>query len=80
MLADTVEAACRSLKNPTESELFDLIDCLVDYKLKMGQFLDSRLTFEELDMCKEVFKDYIKTFYHQRISYPEPVSSGQEFL
>jgi hypothetical protein len=80
MLADTVEAACRSLKNPTEEDLFDLIDRLIENKIKMGQFQESRLSFDELELCKEVFKDYIKTFYHQRISYPEPVNSGQEFL
>jgi cyclic-di-AMP phosphodiesterase PgpH len=80
MLADTVEAACRSLKNPTEGDLFDLIDRLIERKIEMGQFDESRLSGKELDLCKEVFKDYIKTFYHQRISYPEPVNSGQEFL
>lgn len=80
MLADTVEAACRSLKNPTEGGLFDLIDRLIEYKLETGQFEESQLSMVELDLCKEVFKDYIKTFYHQRISYPEPVNSGQEFL
>jgi putative nucleotidyltransferase with HDIG domain len=80
MLADTIEAACRSLKNPTESDLFDLINRLVEYKIKMGQFQESRLSFKEIDLCKEAFKDYIKTFYHQRISYPEPINSGQEFL
>jgi len=80
MLADSVEAACRSLKNPTEGGLFDLIDRLIKYKIETGQFVESQLSMEELDVCKEVFKDYIKTFYHQRISYPEPVNSGQEFL
>jgi putative nucleotidyltransferase with HDIG domain len=80
MLADTVEAACRSLKNPTEKEMFDLIDRLIENKIRLGQFQESRLSFEELELCKDVFKDYIKTFYHQRISYPEPVHSGQEFL
>jgi cyclic-di-AMP phosphodiesterase PgpH len=80
MLADTVEAACRSLKNPTEGDLFDLIDRLIERKIEMGQFEESHLSGKELDLCKEVFKDYIKTFYHQRISYPEPINSGQEFL
>jgi putative nucleotidyltransferase with HDIG domain len=80
MLADTVEAACRSLKNPTKGDLFELIDRLIERKIEMGQFDESHLSIEELDLCKEVFKDYIKTFYHQRISYPEPVNSGQEFL
>jgi len=80
MLADTVEAACRSLKNPTKGDLFELIDRLIEGKIEMGQFDESHLSIEELDLCKEVFKDYIKTFYHQRISYPEPVNSGQEFL
>lgn len=80
MLADTVEAACRSLKNPTENELFGLIDKLIENKIKLGQLKESKLSFEELNLCKVVFKDYIKTFYHQRISYPEPISSGKEFL
>ena len=80
MLADTVEAACRSLKNPTKGDLFELIDRLIERKIEMGQFDESHLSIEELDLCKEVFKDYIKTFYHQRISYPEPINSGQEFL
>jgi len=80
MLADTVEAACRSLKNPTKGDLFELIDRLIESKIEMGQFDESHLSIEELDLCKEVFKDYINTFYHQRISYPEPVNSGQEFL
>lgn len=80
MLADTVEAACRSLKNPTEKDMFNLIDSLIENKLKLGQFQESRLSFEELEICKDVFKEYIKTFYHQRITYPELVSSGQEFL
>lgn len=80
MLADTVEAACRSLKNPTENDMFGLIDRLIENKIKLGQFQESRLSFEELEICKEVFKDYIKTFYHQRITYPELISSGQEFL
>ena len=80
MLADTVEAACRSLKNPTKGDLFELIDRLIERKIEMGQFDESHLSIEELDLCKEVFKDYINTFYHQRISYPEPVNSGQEFL
>lgn len=80
MLADTVEAACRSLKNPTENDMLDLIDRLIENKIKLGQFQESKLSFEELELCKDVFKDYIKTFYHQRISYPELISSGQEFL
>jgi putative nucleotidyltransferase with HDIG domain len=80
MLADTVEAGCRSLKNPTEKEMVHLIDRLVENKIRGGQFQESRLSFEELELCKEVFKEYIKTFYHQRISYPEPVGSGQEYL
>jgi membrane-associated HD superfamily phosphohydrolase len=60
--------------------MFGLIDRLIENKIKLGQFQESRLSFEELEICKEVFKDYIKTFYHQRITYPELISSGQEFL
>ena len=71
MMADTVEAACKSLQNPTETELFNFIDTLIKGKLSSGQLEESTLTFNELEACRTVFKSVAKSVYHVRIAYPE---------
>lgn len=71
MLADTVEAACKSLKSPTEAELYTFIDTLIKGKLSSGQLENSSLSFRELETCRMVFKSVAKSVYHVRIAYPE---------
>ncbi|MCB0638487.1 MAG: HDIG domain-containing protein, partial [Lewinella sp.] len=71
MLADSIEAACKSLKEPTQEELFDLIDKIVDGKVRSGQFEDSRISFQELEQCKRVFRQIMKSVHHVRIAYPD---------
>ncbi len=71
MMADSIEAACKSLKNPTQKELFDFIDKIIAGKITQGQFEDSQMTFQELEACKTVFKQIMKSVYHVRIEYPD---------
>lgn len=71
MIADTVEAACKSLQNPTEIELNAFIDSLIKGKLSSGQLEESTLNFRELETCRTVFKSVAKSVYHVRIAYPE---------
>ncbi len=71
MIADSVEAASKSLKSPVGQDIDNLIDGIVDYKIKEGQLSDSELTFQELDICKDVFKALLRSIYHVRIEYPE---------
>lgn len=71
MLADSIEAACKSLKNPTETELEEFIDKIVDGKMTHGQLEVSVLTFKELEECRAVFKQVMKSVHHVRIEYPE---------
>lgn len=71
MIADSTEAACKSLKNPTEQELYGLIDSVIRGKLTSGQLENSRLTFQELEACRSVFKSILKSVHHGRIAYPE---------
>ena len=71
MMADSIEAACKSLKNPSEKDINDLIDKIINGKVSMGQFVDSRMTFQELEVCKETFKQVMKSVHHVRIEYPE---------
>ena len=71
MIADSVEAACKSLKNPTEQELSDFIDNIIRGKATSGQLEKSNLTFQELEVCRRTFKSILKSTYHVRIAYPD---------
>jgi putative nucleotidyltransferase with HDIG domain len=71
MMADSIEAACKSLKNPTVEDLDGLIEKIIAGKIQHGQLEESNLTFQELETCKEVFKQLMRSVYHVRIEYPE---------
>ena len=71
MMADSIEAACKSLKNPSEKELNDFIDKIISGKITQGQLEDSQMSFQELEECKQVFKQIMKSVHHVRIEYPE---------
>ena len=75
MLADSVEAASKSLKQPTQEELFELIDTVIRGKLTNGQLIDSRLTFQELEALRRTFRSVLKSSHQLRIAYP---SSAEE--
>lgn len=71
MLADSVEAACKSLKNPTEAELYETIDRVINFKVNNDQLDDSQMSFRELEECRHVFRSFMKSAHHLRIEYPE---------
>ena len=48
-----------------------LVDKLIDYKIKNEQLTESQLSFEELNKCRTVFKQLLKSMLHVRIEYPE---------
>lgn len=71
MIADTIEAASRSLENANEKTLTQLIDRLVKDRAEDGQFDDSALTFEELGRVKKTLVKTLLLTHHIRIKYPE---------
>lgn len=71
MIADSVEAASRAMKDPTHDGIDALVDSIVDGKVKNGQLNDSELTFAELGRIRELFKGMLKSMYHARVEYPE---------
>ena len=73
MLADSIEASCKSLKDPTMEELEDFVDKVIDYKIKNEQLSESALSFEELEKCRAVFKQLLKSILHIRVEYPEEI-------
>ena len=70
-MADAVEAASRSLSDYTEENISNLVDKIVDTQVNEGFFKDCPITFQDITIAKDVFKDKLKTVYHTRISYPE---------
>lgn len=70
MLADTIEAAVRSMKSPTPKAIDQFIERLVRGKLEDGQLSDSPLSLRDIDEICEAFSDILKGVYHERIEYP----------
>ena len=70
MLADTVEAACRTLENPSVTRLEKFIHQLVMQKYEDRQLDKSNLTFAELDKIQSIFVNILAGYYHSRIEYP----------
>lgn len=71
MMADTVEAASRSLPEYTEETIRKLVNKLIDSQMQEGLFQKAPITFREVDMIKELFVEKLQTIYHSRIVYPE---------
>ncbi len=71
MMADSIEAASKSLKNPGEQDINELVDKIIAFKITNGQLEDSEMTFEELEICKIEFKKLLKSINHIRIKYPD---------
>lgn len=71
MIVDTIEAASRSLKNPTREELNELVDRLVQLKVSNGQLKNANITFRDLETIKQVIKEQLGSIHHGRIEYPE---------
>lgn len=71
MMADTVEAASRSLKEYTEESIKNLIERLIDEQVADGHFKECPITFRDIAIAKSVLLERLKAIYHTRISYPE---------
>ena len=71
MMADSVEAASRSLKEHTEESIKQLVDKIVGSQIADGLLRNAPLTFKDVEEIKGVFVDKLKTMFHTRISYPD---------
>jgi len=73
MLADIVEAAARTLDEPTPTNVRTLVNRLVDEKIEEGQLDECPLTFADVNKIKESLIDSLNTMFHQRIKYPDQI-------
>ena len=71
MMADSVEAASKSLVNPTYTIIDEFVDRIVGGQVQAGQFLNADITFREIETIKKVLKQRLTNIYHLRVEYPE---------
>ncbi len=69
-LADSVEAASRTLKNPTPTNLEELVRRIINNKFIDGQLDECELTLKDLNMIAAVFTKVLTGVYHTRVQYP----------
>jgi putative nucleotidyltransferase with HDIG domain len=71
MLADSMEASCKSLKNPTGEDIDKMVEYIIKLKMETQQLTESEMTFEEMDKARMVFKKLLRSMNHVRVEYPE---------
>lgn len=73
MMADSVEASSRSLKNHDAKSITSLIDDIIDRLISQQQFINSDITFKDVTAIKKVFRKMLMSMYHVRVEYPHAV-------
>lgn len=76
MMADSVEAASRSLKEPNAESINNLVDKIIESKLSQKQLMNSNITLKDITQVSEIFKDMLKSIYHVRIDYDVSKKAG----
>jgi len=71
MMCDAAEAASKSLTKPTALSISDLIDKIIAKQMTDNQFINSDITFREIETIKKVIKKKLMNIYHLRVEYPE---------
>lgn len=69
MIADSVEAASRSLKEPNAQNINDLVDKIIESKLMQKQLVNSNITLKDITLISNIFKEMLMSIYHIRIDY-----------
>lgn len=70
MMADSVEAASRSLKQANTEMIENLVENIIDYQMNQKQFINCSITFKDISVAKKIFKKMLTSIYHARIEYP----------
>ena len=71
MMSDSVEAASKSLKNPTFAIIDEFVEKIVKGQMQTDQFLNADITLKEIEVVKKVLKQKLTNIYHLRVEYPE---------
>ncbi len=69
MMADSSEAAARSIKNPTSENIDALIEKIINKQISADQYVNADITFKEINQIKRLFKKKLVNIHHARIEY-----------
>jgi membrane-associated HD superfamily phosphohydrolase len=70
MMADSVEAASRSLSEYTTESVGKLVDNIIDHQFNEGQFDSANITLRDISEVRSIFKKKLLNIYHVRVEYP----------
>jgi putative nucleotidyltransferase with HDIG domain len=70
MMADSVEAASRSLAQPSQEAINKIVDVIIDSQIDQHQFINCNITFRDISSIKKIFKKMLMSIYHVRVEYP----------
>ena len=70
MMADSVEAASRSLKKYDAESINNLVDSIITRQIEQNQYMNSDITFKDINLLKKIFKKQLMNMYHLRVEYP----------
>ncbi|MDP4290931.1 MAG: HDIG domain-containing protein [Bacteroidota bacterium] len=70
MMADSVEAASRSLKDKNEDSIRELVDRVINKQLDQNQFDNSNITMKDIATIKRILKRKLMSIFHVRVEYP----------
>ncbi|HNU60495.1 MAG TPA: HDIG domain-containing protein, partial [Aquaticitalea sp.] len=71
MMCDSVEAASKSMKEPSSTKINEFVETIINKQMETGQFLNANITFKEIESIKKVLKSKLSNIFHLRIEYPE---------
>jgi hypothetical protein len=71
MLADSVEAASRTLDEPKPARIKNLVDRIISAKFESGELDDCEITMRELHQIEDSFVRVLTGIFHRRVAYPE---------
>ncbi|WP_299391400.1 HDIG domain-containing metalloprotein [uncultured Gelidibacter sp.] len=71
MMCDSVEAASKSLKDPSSTKINLFVENIINKQMEDGQFLNANITFKEIESIKKILKNKLANIFHLRIEYPE---------
>ena len=71
MMADSVEAASKSLKNPNVNQIDEFVEKIINKQIDDNQFINCDITLKDLEISKKILKEKLNNIYHLRVEYPD---------
>lgn len=71
MMADAVEAASKSIRQPDKQSISEMVECIIDGQIEQRQFKNASITLKDISKVKSIFKNRLMSIYHVRLEYPK---------